>query len=408
MVLPRPPLVVHVVHSLEGGGTERMLVALLGAFDRRVMRHAVITLRDAGSLAAALPDDVACIALETVGRSRASALHLARICARLRPSIIHARNVCTWSDAVIARLFHPRAKLILGFHGLQNGGHFSPRDRRAVYLGRVLGACFTSVSQHGARQLMKECRVPNHRIAHLPNGVDLCRTVVSPEDTKLRMRASFGYFPYHFVVGIVGSLTPVKGHAYLLAAIADAARFVPAIRLLVIGDGPLRGELEALARSLAIDDRVQFTGWRDDAAMMMNAMDTYVCASDSEGMSNALMEAMALGMPIVSTEVGDHPAMLRNGKDGLLVPPGHAAALAQSLQTLFHEPDLAAALGQNARRRIEAFDFERTVEAYQHFYHGLLATRAAPLRRFARICRGVSKSVISSISPRIAADTPVK
>ena len=101
---PDPPLVMHLVHSLEGGGTERVLVALLRGFDHRTMRHTVVTQRSAGSLAVQLPDRVGCIALGTRGRSWSAGLRIARACRRLRPAILHARNVNTWADAMLARL----------------------------------------------------------------------------------------------------------------------------------------------------------------------------------------------------------------------------------------------------------------------------------------------------------------
>ncbi len=366
------PLVVHVVHSLEGGGTERFLLSLLRAFDHHTMRHVVVTLRDAGSLAAQLPDEVACIALGAVGRSRTSGFHLARVCARLRPSLIHARNTCTWSDAVMACMLVPGAKLVLGFHGLQSGGDFSRRDRYAVRIARALGASFTSVSELGQRQMARQLRLPLQRIAHLPNGIDPGRFDAHATQTRHLVRESLGYLPHERVIGIVGSLTAVKGHDLLLTAFANTARTIPAIRLLVVGDGPLRGALEATARELSIHDRVHFSGWRDDVPALLGAMDTYVCASRSEGMSNALLEAMACGLPVIATSVGDHPTMIRDGIDGLMVPPNDAQSLTSAIILILETPELAHRLGAAARSRAGSFDLQRSVAAYQQFYRSLL------------------------------------
>jgi glycosyltransferase involved in cell wall biosynthesis len=397
-----------VVHSLEGGGTERVLVSLLRAFDHRTLRHVVITLRDAGSLAAQLPDEVACIALGALGRSRTSGFRLARICARLCPAIIHARNVCTWPDAVMARMLIPGAKLVLGFHGLESGGHFSRRDRCVARIARALGARFTSVSECGQRQMARELGLPLERIEHIPNGIDLSRFDAHATHTRRLVRESFGYLPNERVIGIAGSLTAVKGHDVLLSAVAAVAQTTPDIRLLMVGDGPLRGALEAAAGRLAIQKRVHFTGWREDIPTLLSAMDAYVCASHSEGMSNAVMEAMASGLPLVSTSVGDHPSVIRHGLDGLLVPPGDASALARALQTLFGSPDRAAAMGRSARARIEEFSFARTVAAYQRLYGDIIPQQAMQAHAIARFCRVVSKSVIAPIFPRVTAGAPVK
>jgi len=408
MASRKAPLVMHVVHSLEGGGTERTLVSLLRSFDHRMFRHMVVTLRDAGSLAAQLPDEVACLALGIVGRSRTSGFRFVKACARLRPSIIHARNVCTWPDALVASMPLPRAKLVLGFHGLQSGGHFTRRDRCIARFASAFGARFASVSRYGRQQLVHDLGVPIHRIEHLPNGIDLGPFDIDASAKRIFLRDAFGYSSHDRVVGIVGSLTPVKGHDVLLSAIAKAAQSIPNIRLLIVGGGPLRKALEEKSKELGVHNRVQFTGWWDDVPALLSALDAYVCASRSEGMSNALMEAMAAGLPIVSTSVGDHPVILRHGVDGLVVPPDDTAALTESLQVLLGSPECAIGMGRSARSRIEEFSLARSVNAYQRFYGELAPQTAAQTLAIAHPCPGVSKSVIGSLLPRVGTGTTVE
>ncbi len=408
MVSRSEPLIIHLVHSLEGGGTERVLVSLLRAFDHSTVRHAVVTLRAAGSLAAQLPDEVACIALETQGRSLSTGLRLAGISRQLRPSIIHARNVCTWADALAARLLFPEFKLVLGFHGLESGGQFSRRHRMMARLGRSLGAAFASVSLLGQRQMAQELGIPEAEIHHIPNGIDMSQFDLKTDAQREAIRRSLGYGPHERIVGVVGSLTTVKGHDVLLSAFANAAQVNPHIRLLIVGEGPLRKDLEAAAKDRAIHDRVKYLGFCDDVPTILSALDAYVCASHGEGMSNALMEAMAAGLPIVSTAVGDHPTLLQDGQNGLVVRAGDAVALADAIQALLSSPNRAAALGRSARARIQEFSFTKTVAAYDRLYAELMPPPLPCTLEIASVCRRVSKSVTSVVLPRVHANLQVK
>lgn len=373
MPFSEQPTVVHIVHSLDGGGTERTLVALLRAFDHCVFRHRIVTLRAAGPLSARLPVEVACRAIGRTGRSRLTGLTLARIVHHDRAAVIHARNTGCWADAVVARTLTPYARLVLGFHGLESDAGFHPRQRRLARWASRVGSRFLSVSEAGRRQLRDQVDIPPDRIDVLPNGVDLRRFGGLTDTMRMRLRRELGFDESAFVVGIVGSLTPVKGHTTLIRAVDLAVDSVPAIRLLIVGDGPLRASLSQQARTCGIADRVQFTGWREDVPDLLGCMDVYVCSSASEGMNNALLEAMAVGLPIIATDVGDNAIMLRDRNEGCIVEPGSAMAIADALRTLFAQPDARRRLAAAARAHARDFDFDCTVRAYEAYYRSLLA-----------------------------------
>ena len=368
----RPPVVLHIVSSLEGGGTERVLVSLLRSFDPRQGKHVVVTLRDAGSLAARLPSHVACRPVGANGRSWTTCMRLARVTRQWHASVIHARNTGCWFDATMASLLFPRARLVLGFHGLESGRTFSRRQRRLARWGLYAGAWFTSVSVAGSRQLRDQTGIPAWRIRVLENGVDLRPFAALGPQARGETRRRFQFDDSALVVGIVGSLTPVKRHDALISAVARAVSHVPAIRLLVVGDGPLRSTLAAQARDEGIADRVRFAGWRDDVPAMLAGMDVYVCSSESEGMNNALLEAMASGLPIVATDVGDNGVVLRGRTDGLLVEPGSLSELVEALKLLADSVALRRGLGAAARTRVNAYGLDRAVRAYEQYYQTLL------------------------------------
>lgn len=369
------PVVAHVVDSLDGGGTERTLCALLRAFDPERLTHVVLTLREAGEAVATLPDHVACRPISASGRSWFAGRVLARAARSYGVTLIHARNTGCWVDAMMARSLMPGVRLALGYHGLEQSGPMPGRVRRRVRWGSVAGATFVSVSEAGRRQLEQEGHAASARIVVIPNGVEAERFGRQPADRVRALRRSLGVDESSFVVGAVGSLTLVKGHDVLLAAFKDVVAKQSSARLLVVGDGPLLGALEAAGRRLAISDRVIWAGQREDVADLLAMMDVFVCSSRSEGMSNAVLEAMAAGRPVVATDVGDNALLVRDGVEGRIVPAENAALLGSVIAELAEKPSLRRRFGEAGLRRARFYDFGATVSAYERFYESLCAGR---------------------------------
>jgi glycosyltransferase involved in cell wall biosynthesis len=211
------------------------------------------------------------------------------------------------------------------------------------------------------------------RILTIENGVD-----VSALEASLHLRdesrRAWGLAPETPAVGVVGHLSPIKGHADFLQAAAQVAAADPRVRFFLVGDGPLRPSLEALAGALGMADRVVFTGARKDAARLLAMLDIFVLPSHAEGMSNALLEAMAMGLPVVATAVGGNPDVVRDGVTGLLVPPRQPRALAGALAELLADPAAATALGAQARCRVrQELTLERMLSRYEQLYRDLRA-----------------------------------
>jgi glycosyltransferase involved in cell wall biosynthesis len=212
----------------------------------------------------------------------------------------------------------------------------------------------------------------------MPNGVDLERFANLPVDAREQSRRALRISEHEFVVGTVGSLTPVKRHNLLIQAAARAATAIPHLRLVIVGDGPLRTELEQLARSEGLAERVILTGPREDVPGLLKAMDVYVCSSDSEGMSNALLEAMAAGLPIVATDVGDNARLLDDGKSGLIVPPGSSATLADAMAVMRKTPNLRQKLRCAVLSQIGQYGLQRRLALYVELYGRLSSLRHEP------------------------------
>jgi L-malate glycosyltransferase len=192
-----------------------------------------------------------------------------------------------------------------------------------------------------AREELLASGVPAERIFALPNGVDLGVHRPATAQERARRREQLGLAPEHFVGVFVGRLHPVKDVDTLLEATAR----VRELELVVVGDGPERARLEAMARRLGIESRVRFHGLSSRVVDVLSASDAFLLSSHGEGMSNALLEAMACGLPcLVSRSVGGARELLGEGR-GVLVADGDVTAWAEAIHRLVDEPALRAALG---------------------------------------------------------------
>ena len=214
-----------------------------------------------------------------------------------------------------------------------------------------------------SREISGELRaagVPANRIVHIPNGV------VVPS-APLRRPA----VPGEAALIFVGRLEASKGVTTLLPAFAQAraARPTLAWRLWMAGTGTLRADLERLAHSLDIEGCMQFLGTVADVERYLGQADIFVLPSLAEGLSNALLEAMAAGLPSIATRVGGTPELIQEGETGLLVAPEDTAALAAAMVRLADDPALRQSLGQRARRKVEAeFGLDRIAQRYEALY----------------------------------------
>src|SRR5262249_35738590 len=184
----------------------------------------------------------------------------------------------------------------------------------------------------------------------ISNGVDLGRYRRSPDPATNRARLGFDRDRRY--VASVARFHPVKDHPTLLRAFAVVASTRSDVDLLLVGDGTLRGGLERLARDLGITERVRFMGIRDDVADILSTVDVFALTSLSEAASITLLEAMASELPVVVTDVGGNPEIVRHGIDGLLAPRGDAAAVAAALLRLLDDPRSAASMGRAAAERV--------------------------------------------------------
>jgi glycosyltransferase involved in cell wall biosynthesis len=203
-----------------------------------------------------------------------------------------------------------------------------------------------AVSTPIQRRLIEKDGVPSYRVSLIPNAV----IPASDDPPDLTGTLPDGWLEGP-LVGVVARLQPEKGVADLLKAAVHVSKISPQVRFLVVGDGPLREELLALAKRIGVEERVRFLGHRTDAWALVGLMEVLVVPSVTEGSPLIVLEAMATGVPVVASAVGGIPDQIRHDKEGLLVPPGDTGALGEALLNLLRDPALARRLGEAGRRR---------------------------------------------------------
>jgi len=205
-----------------------------------------------------------------------------------------------------------------------------------------------AISEEVKQQLWSPQR--NAVVDVIPNGIDLTRFNGKLQDRPLREQ--LGFESSNIIVGAVGRLVPEKGYSYLLESASRVCANHPQVRVVIVGDGPLRAQLTQQAAALNLQSKVSFLGVRDDTPALLSMMDIFVMCSISEGLPMALLEAMASSKPITATKVGAIPELINHGDSGLLVQPKDSEQLADALEQLIRNKQEARKMGEKARQDV--------------------------------------------------------
>jgi L-malate glycosyltransferase len=283
--------------------------------------------------------------------------------------IVHAHQYTPFFYASLAKLHSSkRYHLMFTEHGRHYPDIVSKRRRFANswFLSRFADE-INAVCQFSADALAQKDGFPGKRIEVIENGIDVRRYTRSADRAALRLR--LGLNPERRYISCIARFHPVKDHKTLIRAYAGIAAEHPDTDLLLVGDGPLREVCERDATALNLASRIRFLGVRKDVPDLLSASDLFALTSVSEAASITLLEAMASAIPVVVTDVGGNSEIVRHERDGLLVPRGDSAAIAEAFNRLLSNPDLARRMGENSRTRVfERYRLERTIRLYHERY----------------------------------------
>jgi glycosyltransferase involved in cell wall biosynthesis len=369
--------VLHLLSTLQRGGTEMALLRLLPRMDPAAWSFRVAWLHGPADLAA--PFAEACgAAPELLGlRFKADLAvlpRLVRLVRRERIDLIQTHmDLADYYGAAAARLTGARLVSIR-----QNADEF--RTRRTwkrppflalEHLSYAAADAVVAVSEGLVEFLAQAERLPRHKTIVIPNGVD--ETLAARAPDRAAARAALGWPQDEPLIGAVGRLAEQKGHVHLLRALPAILAESPRTRLVLAGEGPERAALEEEARRLGLERRVTFLGHRDDVPTVLAALDLFAFPSLWEGMPMALLEAMAIGLPVVAARGVGVDEVVTDGVHGLLVAPRDPEDLGRAIARLLGDPREAARLAEAGRRRVLGrYGLDRIASEFDRLYRGIL------------------------------------
>lgn len=316
-------------------------------------------------------------------------LRLYRILRRQRPMIVHTHTPKPGLLGQLAARLAGVPVVINTLHGFYFHDHMHPLARRLFILfEKIAASCSDVILSQSAEDIQTAIRegiCPAEKIKHLGNGIDLARFARDriPEQDLARTRHELGLSPGCPVVGFVGRLVAEKGLPELLAAVSTITRDVPELSLLIVG--PIDHEkpdalTPAVADEYGLTDTCIFTGLRHNMPALYALMDVFVLPSHREGFPRSPMEASAMGVPCVVTDIRGCREAVEHGRNGLLVPLGDVDALAAAIQGLLTDKEEAQRMGAAGRQMAEErFDERRVFEIVQAEYARLLQAKGLPV-----------------------------
>ena len=369
--------VVHGVLSMDLGGLERLVLALIDSGRRRGYRNSIVCVDRPGQLAddaRALGADVHCLNADA---DRALALPRAReLLGLLDADVLHTHQIgALWHLGRAAAEASPRTTLIHTEHSdhatLARGLPQQIKSRLWWHRAGRLPQRFCCVSEDIAASVRRWRTVPAHKVTVVRNGIDV--DTFADRAPRRQVRRELGLPDDAFVIGTVGRLNEVKRQDLLLRAFSAIAAQHPQAWLLIVGDGPERPALAALAGELGIGARTVFAGYQSRTERFLAAMDAFALTSRHEGLPLALLEAWASGLPVVSSAVGGIVRVVRDEANGLLFDSGDIAGLARALSRLIDDNALRDALARQGHDDARAhYSLDRMADDYDRHYRNAM------------------------------------
>lgn len=363
------------MYRFDTGGLENGVVNLINHMPAHAYRHAVLALTEVTDFSQRIQrPDVECIALrKPPGQGVWQYPKLYKLFRQLRPHIVHSRNLAALEVQVPAWA----AQVPVRIHG-EHGRDMGDLDGNNVTYQRVRRAYkpfvhhYLALSRDLTSYLADKVHVPSRHITQAYNGVDtdlFCPSPVGPQPIT-----GCPFNPaQHWLVGTVGRMQTVKDQVMLAHAFVQAIALMPrlrlTLRLVMVGEGPLRAQAQAVLDAAGLGDLAWLPGERRDVAHIMRGLHAFALPSLAEGISNTVLEAMASALPVVATAVGGNADLVQHGHTGYIVPPAHPQAMANQLVSLATQPDRASQMGLAGRQRVlNNFSLLAMVATYQRVY----------------------------------------
>lgn len=356
---------------LSGGGAERVIANIAKYLDRDHFNLTICHLKERGEIGEELEREgyhvVGVSPPRSVFSRYFSFFKLRNIVVKNKIDLIHSHTTHSLVDGALVRCTLPGVKMVHTFHY----GNYPNYVKRYMYMEQVFSRFSNRLVAVGMEQRKTICTaygIAPERILTAFNGVEWLGTL--PDQEWMERLTLAG----RLVIGTICTFIEQKGLTYLLDSALHMAQQGSDVVFVVVGDGPLRPEIEEKCRRLGLTDRVFFTGWKPNAASsMLPLFDVFFQPSLWEAMSMVVLEAMAAGLPVVVTDVGDNHHVVLDGVTGLVVSPKDVGAMVLALKTLVDSKDLRQQFGESGRQRFEQYYTARAMaQRYEDLYSEVL------------------------------------
>lgn len=390
--------VVHIITRLDRGGSARNTMLTVLGHTRTEFEPVVITgeagIGDAQGGIAATVDNLRHLEKESIRYHTVPSLvrqlsplsdvtaffKLVTLLREEHPAIVHTHTskagvlgrLAAWVTGVPVIIHTPHGHVFYGYFDSLGSWFCIQIERVLAWMtDRLIGLTAAEKCEHLERGVGRA-----DRFAVIPSGIDLDRFQQAGVGGRV-VPDWFGCPPTATIVGSIGWLTPIKGHRFLIDALAHLKEEHPHLHLVIIGSGEQHHALLNQAKESGVSDRVHLVGHREDVEVGLAGLDCFVLPSLNEGMGRALIESMSAGLPVIASRVGGIPALIEDGKNGLLVPPGQSSALADALGRIFRDAAWARELGAHARTSIgEGYGIQAMIQAIEALYREAVESHA--------------------------------
>ncbi len=369
--------ILYVIDNLEYGGGERVFVEIIYGINRNQYK-AYVACNHGGEFWEKLAEIGT--HLRTVNMENTinpySVLRLAQIIKKEKIHIIHSQGArADFFSRIAMRISKSNPRVVNTIAMPVEGFDVSPLRKNVYRFFDRITECYVDtfivVSDFLKKTLIEGRGVPAQKVLKIYNGVELSQ--YNPDVEYGKLRKEWGIPQDVPFIGAIGRIVWQKGFEYLIQAIPDIIRNEPDAKILLVGDGPLKKELEDLAENLKIKERIIFAGFRSDITEILSAVDLLVIPSLLEGFPMVTLEAMAMAKPIIATNIDGITEQITDGVYGILVPPKDPSALAKAVIRVLSDREFARSMGLLAREKVEQeFSIEKMVAETEKVYLSLL------------------------------------
>lgn len=370
--------ILHIYQNSKIGGVQQQLLSLLKAYNRERFNPIFCCLGPKEEIGKEIEGTgIEFIPLNKLRYNRFSPGIVLELHRLMKKKQIHVVRTHRYRSNLYGRLAAFLAGVPVIIASVHDNYRTDKRPKRRI-MNRILSKItdkIVAVSEDVKEDIMRYDRIDPSKIEVIPNGIDVER--FNPEKNTTDIRKEFSLEEDDIVIGFIGRIVTAKGLEYLLDALPYLKGEFKSIKFLIVGEGSLVEELKERAKKNNIFDNILFTGKRRDIPEILASINIFVMPSIAEGFPNALLEAMAMGKPIVTTEVGGIPEIVKNGFNGLLVPPRDTVSLSKAIKELISNDRLAAKLGQAARDLVhDNLSIKAIAQKWQSLYLSILKEKA--------------------------------